>query len=169
LAAVAPIALVDAQITSTRTENSPARFNDLSSSAIYADLKSRSIDPLVGAPPALRRAFVQYDSAMGGGHNLNPDAKDAAKSARALNSAIGDLKLTSNVQVHTAKPGARIWYRLIAQTGVGAFPKLSSSSDDIGIGIYLFWAERKSKATSAPVQVRAIRPRVAVDIEEKAK
>lgn len=165
----APLAVSAArQINAPSAQDSSQRFDDLSATAISADLKARGSDPLLGSTD-LRRAFVRYNLALGGGHNLNPGSEDAAKSARALNAAMGELKLTSDVQVHTARPGARIRYKLIGENEVGAFAQLSNAAkDDLRIGIYLIWAERGGSVTSAPMQLRIIKPHVPIELEEKA-
>lgn len=164
-----PFGIANSQeINTSPAQSIASRLDDLSATAISDDLKERNIDPLLGSDD-LRRAFIRYNLAVGGTFYLNQNSEDAAKSARALNTAMGELKLTSNVQVSTTKPGARIRYRLIGETEVGAFPQLSNSAqDDLRIGIYLIWAERNGTATSTPMQQRIIKPQFSIVLEEKA-
>jgi hypothetical protein len=152
------------------SETQNARFEDLSPMVIYAELKERGVDAVLGAPQEVRRAYAQYDTVFGNGHNLNTGTADAAKSATALNNALSQLNLASDVQVRTANPGARIRYRLVGADQIGALPQLSNSAEDnLAIGIYLIWAERANAQTSVPIPFRIVKPRITVDLEEKAQ
>lgn len=136
-----------------------AQFDDISAGKIYADLKERGVDVVVGAPVNIRRAYARYDTALGNGHGLNTGSADATKSAAALNSAFGQLKLTSDVRVRTANVGARIRYKLVGADQIGALPQLSNSAEDnLAIGIYMIWSERESVQTSVPTAFRIIAP-----------
>jgi hypothetical protein len=163
--------ILEAQPNSTHATNvaSSSDLGDFSSAAIYAELKRRGLDPLrPTASKALRRAYVDYDFAAGGGHNL--ESSDTVASARRLNNAFVQLALTSLVHVRTVRPGARIKYRLAGEDMILALPQLTNNADDtIPIGLYYFWAERAGKATSQPEPFRVISPTVPIDIEEAAQ
>lgn len=156
------------EVGPSEAELATARLDDLSSSAIYAELKARGINPLVGSSQTLRQAFVRYDSALGGGHNLNNDSENIASSAKSLNAALGQMNLFSDVLVRTAEPGARIRYSLVGESKVDALPQLSNlARDDLAIGIYNIWSERGGTATSTPIPFRIIKPHITLDLEEK--
>ena len=104
-----------------------ARFDDLSSETIYTELKSRGLDPLQSTASAtLRRAYVKYDFATGGGHNLQ--TSESSGSIQELNAALFKTAIISVVHVTTKQPGARIKYRLIGEQPMLA---ISDSNFDV--------------------------------------
>ena len=141
-------------------------LSDFSSDKILADLTERGVNPLRSSASAtVREAFVAYDSQTGGGHNFN--GTSFAKSAKDLNAAFGNSELTSHVHAYTARPGARIKFRLYGNEEVLALPRLTNDAEDtVPIGLYVFWAERDGKASSKPEPFRVIKPDLVIDIEE---
>jgi hypothetical protein len=139
---------------------------DVSSAAIYADLKARGVNPLKAtAPKTLRHAYADYDFALGGGHNLENSNNPA--SIKSLNEAFNNLGLQSLVKARTEQPGARIKFRLVGKDAVISLPQVTNNAEDtIPIGLYYFWAERNAKATSKPETFRVIKAVVQIDIQE---
>jgi hypothetical protein len=133
---------------------------------VYAELKSRGLDPLHStAPAAVRRAYVKYDFATGGGHNLL--SSESSASIKEFNAALSGTALTSVVHVKTKQPGARVKYRLLGEQSMVTLPQLTNDAQDtIPIGLYSFWSERDGKATSRPENFRIIKPAVPIEIEE---
>jgi hypothetical protein len=144
------------------------RADDLSSIALYTELQSRGIDPLLPTTDeSLRRAYVNYDFATGGGNNLQ--SSDSAGSVEKLNAALSKTAITSVVNVKTKEPGARIKYRLLGEQATLALPQLTNNAEDIiPIGLYTFWSERDGSTTSKPETFRVIKQTVAIEIEEVA-
>jgi hypothetical protein len=160
---------VIAQQTPSAGSLKSGEVENLSSKAIYEELKARGIDPLSPSTPAkLRQAFVTYDFETGSGLNLETSA--SSKSAKQLNEGLQSTTLVSQVQVSTKFPGARIKYHLIGVETVTAIPQLTNNAKDtLPIGLYWFWSERAGNSTSKPVPIRVIRPVVAIDIEETSQ
>jgi hypothetical protein len=166
---VALCGVVGAQQNSPQAaQTGPVRADDLSSISIYTELQSRGIDPLLPTTDgALRRAYVNYDFATGGGHNLQ--TSDSAGSVERLNAALSKTAITSVVNVKTKEPGARIKYRLLGEQATLALPQLTNNAEDtVPIGLYTFWSERDGSASSKPERFRVIKQTVAIEIEEVA-
>lgn len=172
LAILLSLSIVSPRVTNSQ-QRSPqppgtedARFDDLSSVTIYTELQARGLDPLQPATSAaLRRAYVKYDFATGGGHNLQ--SSESSGSIQELNAALSKTAITSDVSVRTKQPGARIKYRLVAEQQMLALPQLTNNAEDtVSIGLYSFWSERDGNATSKPETFRIIKPIVVIEIEE---
>jgi hypothetical protein len=145
-----------------------SRSADLSSVAVRSALKSRGLDPLLDtASPTLSNAYAGYKFGSLRGDEEGPHS-DA--SIKPLNEALTGLAITSIVQPHTARPGARILYRLIGEEDATALPQLTNHADEsIPIGIYYFWSERDGRATSERERFVVIRSHVRLDIEERPR
>jgi hypothetical protein len=144
------------------------RPNDLSSVNIATELKSRQVDVLDERQPAsLRDAFVTYDY-ENSGNNLVTATPAGRKAASDLAKALALTKLRSRISVTTAKPGARVYFQLIARDSATPSGRLTNeTTEDLTIGLYYIWTERGGLPTSRKADVfRVVAPSLRVDIEE---
>jgi hypothetical protein len=150
---------------------SSADLSDLSPDTVRRELGKRVDLSRPSTPQALQDGLVEYGFVAGPGANLNSNSEEVLKAIKDLNQGFSETSLQSDLTVHTARPGARVRYRLIGQTDSMQFNQLTNQAEDkIPIGLYFVWSERGGRPTSSETaKFRIIQAKTRVDLEESGQ
>jgi hypothetical protein len=152
--------------TDPSAEREPAVAGRLAAARLSDELAARGVDVRSDSMGEdFRQSYALYDAAYRRGVSL--DSAEFRTAAARMNRTLARAGIESFVKVTTAKPGARVRYRLIGESTIQAFGPLTNKSEgDIPIGLYYFWAERSGTPTSRPLYQEILRPRVDIELEE---